>query len=83
MDLIIGWVLLSIAVGVGARNRFNRSGADWCVLSLVVSPLIAGAFLLAAGPKIAKAKRPLRGLKNCPPPLPTDDLDAAIRGLRA
>ena len=80
MILIIGWILLSVAVGIGARNRYGRCGPDWFVLSLAFSPLIAAAFLLAAGPKVQRQRR---HKKLSPPPLPNDDLDGAIRALRA
>lgn len=80
MALIAGWFLLSLAVGMAADTRYGRVGFGWFVLSLVTSPLIGAAFLWAAGPK---TKRQHKHLRLSPPPLPTDDLDAAIRGLRA
>jgi hypothetical protein len=42
------WVGLTIAVGLLAR-RYRRSWLRWCVLSLLVSPLLALAFLFAVG----------------------------------
>lgn len=83
MILVFGWVLLSIAVGVGARNRFDRSCVDWTVLALVISPLIAAAFLVASGPKAPKVKRNRGAKRLSPPQLPVDRLDAAIRAMRA
>lgn len=44
MEILIVWVLLSVAVGVWAGNR-GRSGFGWFVLAVLVSPLIAGVFL--------------------------------------
>jgi hypothetical protein len=49
ITLIIAWVGLSVAVGILAE-RYQRS-AGWFLTALVVSPLIAGAWLLAIGPQ--------------------------------
>jgi hypothetical protein len=43
---LIGWILFSAVVGVGANTR-GRNGFGWFALALVTSPLIAGLFLLA------------------------------------
>jgi hypothetical protein len=42
------WVGFTVVVGLLA-NRYGRSWVSWCVLSLLVSPLLALAFLLAVG----------------------------------
>ncbi len=62
MELLIlaGWFGLSIAVGSIASGK-GRSGFAWFLLSLFLSPLIGGLFLLIAGEKkvpIASRKCP-------------------------
>jgi hypothetical protein len=47
MEYLIVWILLSVVVGVGANTR-GRNGFGWFLLSLVISPLLAGLFLLAS-----------------------------------
>jgi putative effector of murein hydrolase len=42
------WLGLAVAVGILAA-RFNRSGPGWFVLSMLLSPLIACALVLALG----------------------------------
>jgi hypothetical protein len=49
MFLGIGWILLSMAVGTAAGTHFNRSVGWWFVISIFTSPIIALAFLFAAG----------------------------------
>jgi hypothetical protein len=53
---LIGWILFSAVVGVGANTR-GRPGFNWFLLSLVISPLLAGLFLIAS-PRIVKQKDP-------------------------
>lgn len=43
MEIAIFWILFSIAVGVWASNK-GRNGAAWCLLSLIVSPLVGLLF---------------------------------------
>jgi hypothetical protein len=50
--MIFFWFGLSVAVGMRA-TRYERS-AGWFVTALVFSPLLAGAWLLALGPKAPK-----------------------------
>ena len=38
------WFLFSVAVGILASNR-GRSGFGWFLLSIVISPLVAGIFV--------------------------------------
>ena len=56
MSFLIGWIAFSAVVSVGANTR-GRSGGGWFLLSLVISPLLAGLFLLAS-PRIVKQKDP-------------------------
>lgn len=44
MELFSIWLVLSIAIGFWA-NKKGRNWFGWMVLSLLVSPLIAGVFL--------------------------------------
>lgn len=48
MELVFFWLLGAFVVAVLA-GRYQRSGFGWFLLSLVISPLLAGLFLLAAG----------------------------------
>jgi hypothetical protein len=45
MLIFLTWVALSIAVGMFASIRRNRSGFGWFVLAFLVSPLLAGIFV--------------------------------------
>jgi len=47
MEFLIGWILFSAVVGVSAKTR-GRGGGNWFLLSLLISPLLAGLFLLAS-----------------------------------
>jgi len=40
------WIGFSVVVGVASDTR-GRNGAGWCMLALVLTPLLAGALLLA------------------------------------
>jgi len=46
----IGYIVGTTIVGILAA-RFNRSVGGWILLSIVISPVIAGAILLALGPR--------------------------------
>lgn len=48
MEFVLGWIVLSIAVGAVAARK-DRSGFGWFLLAIVISPLIAIVFLIAAG----------------------------------
>jgi hypothetical protein len=48
VTVIYLWVGFTVVVELLA-NRYRRSWVGWCVLSIVVSPLLALAFLLAVG----------------------------------
>lgn len=62
------WIVLAIIVGVFAAQR-GRSGLGWTLLSLVISPLLGGLFLLLVG-KNEKAVEAAAiadgGMKKCP-----------------
>lgn len=58
--LVLSWVMLAVIVGVAASRRYNRIGFLWFLLSLPISPMFAGLFLIAVGPKA----------KPMPPPIP-------------
>jgi cytochrome bd-type quinol oxidase subunit 2 len=53
--LIFMWVVfclpLAIIVGIGARRRAGRDGFGWFVISILISPILAGALLVALGRK--------------------------------
>lgn len=42
----LGWLFLSIAVGVYASNHRGRSGFGWFLLALLISPVIAFILVL-------------------------------------
>lgn len=43
----IGWLLLSVAVGMYATKRGRGSG-NWFIVAVLISPLLAFIFLLAS-----------------------------------
>src|SRR5262245_22588704 len=47
MEWFLGWIGLSVVVGVCAQTHRNRNGAGWFFLSLLISLLIAGLLVLA------------------------------------
>jgi YD repeat-containing protein len=46
MEFLFGWLMFSIAVGVIAAYGRGRSGGGWFLLSLLISPLLAGIIVL-------------------------------------
>jgi hypothetical protein len=44
LSIFLFWIGLSIAVGMFAEIRRNRSGVGWFLLALLTSPLLAFAF---------------------------------------
>jgi hypothetical protein len=46
---LLFWLPLSIAVAILA-SRYDRSGIGWFIASVLFSPLIGAAFVLALGP---------------------------------
>jgi hypothetical protein len=55
--MIVGWILFSGIVATIASSR-GRSSAGWFLLSLVISPLFAGLFLLASSNLSQKVATP-------------------------
>lgn len=53
MELIVGWLVFAVVVGVAANSR-GRSGFGWFLLSLLLSPLI-GIILVLVMPKKGEA----------------------------
>jgi hypothetical protein len=50
---LLFWLPLCIAVGILA-DRYKRGGIAWFFVSVCLSPIIGGAFVLALGPANAK-----------------------------
>jgi len=48
--IFIGWIVASAAAVIYAQ-RIHRSAVGWCLFALILSPLLAFAFLLAIGPR--------------------------------
>jgi len=68
MEIVIGWLMFAIIVGVSANSR-GRSGFGWFVLAMVISPLIAILFLLAL-PNLRQQDLLKQIAVRRPPPLP-------------
>src|ERR1035437_489046 len=47
-SIIFFWFMFSLIVGVAANTR-GRNGVGWFFISMLISPLIAGLFVLALG----------------------------------
>lgn len=58
MGILFIWVPLCIAVGILA-SRYHRSGIGWFFFSLLLSPLLGFAFVLACGPRTASSTEPV------------------------
>jgi hypothetical protein len=48
---LILWIPCCIMIGIAANRHFERDGVGWFILSVVISPLLAGLFLICAGRK--------------------------------
>jgi hypothetical protein len=46
VEIVVLWILPALIVGYGAHHK-GRSGLSWFVLAVLLSPLIAGLFVLA------------------------------------
>ena len=64
---IISWLVLAVAVGYVADQR-GRSAVGWVVLSLLVSPIIAGVMLLLVPRNLAvlEERQLADGGNQCP-----------------
>lgn len=60
MEIFLFWFILAIFIGVWAGN-WGRSGFGYFLLSIILSPLIAGIILLISGTKDGGANK-----KKCP-----------------
>jgi hypothetical protein len=57
MEIIAFWVILALVVGYGATRK-GRSGVGWFLLSVLVSPLIAGILLIIVGQSSTRVVAP-------------------------
>jgi hypothetical protein len=68
VEIFLFWFVASIVVGIWAGSR-GRNGAGWCLLSLLISPLLTFLILLAIG-KNSKAIEAeaieTGGMRKCP-----------------
>lgn len=48
MEILVLWFILSLVIGAAANSK-GRNPAGWFLLSILLSPLLAGLFLLAMG----------------------------------
>lgn len=55
--IICLWIFLAILVGLTAAGR-GRKGVGWTLLACLISPVVAGAFLLAITDRSPRAKTP-------------------------
>ena len=44
MEIFLFWIGLAVVIGVAASHR-GRSGLGWCLLSLLISPILTGILL--------------------------------------
>lgn len=49
MELVVGWLVLALIVGLWADRR-GRNGTGYFLLALVLSPILVWLILLAIGP---------------------------------
>jgi len=52
LAIVVGWLFLSMAAGLYA-DRLNRNAVGWTLMSLLLSPLGAFAFLFAVGARVS------------------------------
>jgi hypothetical protein len=67
MEYVVFWIGLTVVVGIFAASR-GRSSVGWCLLSLIISPVLAG-LLIAVMPnlKVAhRAQQQIADSKTCP-----------------
>lgn len=66
MEIVVGWLIGAVVVGIIASNR-ERSGGGWFVLSLLISPILALILVLALGkPKQPTETTLFDRVKKCP-----------------
>jgi hypothetical protein len=65
MILLTIWIILAIVIGNAASAR-GRDGGGWFVLSIVLSPIIAGLLLLLLPVTDSKVGLKRRGRRACP-----------------
>ena len=79
------YMACSIAVGIFASRRRNRSGFGWFVLALIITPLLAFIFCAILRPKparIAASSRPGGGGSGTAHGGKQDVLDVVARAKR-
>jgi hypothetical protein len=57
MEIVLAWIFLSIAAGMFASIRRNRSGFGWFLSALVFSPVAMFVILAILRPKEYDARR--------------------------
>ncbi|WP_051623346.1 hypothetical protein [Bordetella hinzii] len=57
LAIIFFWLLFAVIVGMMASSR-GRSGFGWFILACLISPLVAGVFVLLVTNKAAERERP-------------------------
>jgi len=69
MELVLFWIAFAVAVGIGAGAK-GRNGFGWFLLSILISPLIAG-FLVLVMPSLKRktAAAPRRPCPFCAEPV--------------
>ncbi|CAB3642918.1 zinc ribbon domain-containing protein [Achromobacter pestifer] len=64
--LIIPWIVLAMVVGVAASGR-GRKGFGWTVLACLISPIVAGIFLMVIDDRSPHARQPVPATHvDCP-----------------
>src|SRR5215475_11379583 len=71
MEFVFFYLGLSAVVGVVAQCRRNRNGVGWFLLSLLISPLLAG--LLVAATANLQRTLPRRQWSHCAARRPASD----------
>jgi hypothetical protein len=65
MEILLGWFVFAVLVGVAAGSR-GRSGFGWFILSCLISPLI-GILILLAMPVLGRPSPVLAGAEAASP----------------
>jgi hypothetical protein len=56
MTIFVLWVCCAVMIGIAATRHYGRNGLGWFLLSLAISPLLGGLFLICCGHKAALKK---------------------------